>query len=243
MSILGVLLFLIGTFTNAGAILIGAVLGLLLQRGIPEKVKHTVMQGMALAIMLIGFQMALETKNPLIVIISLVLGGLTGEMIDIEKRLNGIGEYLERRMGNRGKGVAPAFVTSSLVFCVGAMAVVGSIQEGLTGQYSTLLAKSLLDGITAIFFASTMGIGVIFSAAPILIYEGSLTLLAGLIKNLLSTGVISEVSSVGGLLIVGIALNILGLRPIKVGNLLPAILYAGIIAWGLQHLSLPLLFH
>jgi len=234
---------LIGTFTNAGAIAAGALLGFLLQRGIPEKVKRTVMQGMALAIMLIGIQMALETKNPLIVIISLVLGGVTGELIDIEKRLNGIGEFLERRMGNRGSGIAPAFVTSSLVFCVGAMAVVGSIQEGLTGQYSTLLAKSLLDGIASIFFASTMGIGVIFSAVPVFLYQVSLTLLAGLMKNLLSNDVIAEVSSIGGLLIVGIGMNILGLRQIKVGNLLPAILYAGLIAWGLQYLSLPFLPH
>jgi len=232
-----------GTILNALAIVAGTLLGLLLQRGIPEKVKHTVMQGLALAVILIGLQMALGTKNPLIVVVSLVLGGITGELLDIEKRLNSLGERLEARMGGGSKGIAPAFVTSSLVFCVGAMAVVGSIQEGLTGKYSTLLAKALLDGTGSVFFASTMGVGVLFSAVPVFLYQGSITMLAGLLRDVLAAPVVTEVSSVGGLLIVGIGMNILGLRPVRVGNLLPAMVYAALVAGGLQHVTLSFLPH
>lgn len=229
---------MIGTFTNAAAIVAGTSLGCLLQKGISEPVKKTVMQGISLTIVLIGLQMALQTQNPLIVIVSMVLGGIAGEMINIEKKLNQAGGYLEKKFGRNGNGIARAFVASSLIYCVGAMAVVGSIQDGLTGQPSTLLAKSMLDGTTAIFFASTMGVGVIFSAIPVLLYQGAITLGAGLLKELLSAPVITEITSTGGLLIVGIGINMLGIKEIKVGNLLPAILIAAIIAWGIYNLPL-----
>lgn len=234
---------MIGTITNVAAIIAGTLLGCILQKGISEPIKKTVMQGIALTVMLIGGQMALQTKNPLIVIISMVLGGISGETINIEKRLNQAGSYLESRLGRNGNGIARAFVASSLIYCVGAMAVVGSIQDGLTGQPATLLAKSMLDGTSAIFFASTMGVGVIFSAIPVLLYQGSITLAAGALKDLLSTPVIAEITSTGGLLILAIGINLLGIKEMKVGNLLPAILFAALIAWGMHNLTLPALLH
>ncbi|OAT79477.1 DUF554 domain-containing protein [Desulfotomaculum copahuensis] len=234
---------MIGTITNVAAIVAGTVLGCLLQKGIPGPVKKTVMQGISLTIVLIGLQMAMQTKSPLIVIVSMVLGGITGEMINIEKRLNQAGCYLEKRLGGNGNGIARAFVASSLIYCVGAMAVVGSIQDGLTGQPATLFAKSMLDGTTAIFFASTMGVGVIFSAIPVLLYQGGITLGAALLKGILSPPVIAEITATGGLLIVGIGINMLGIKEIKVGNLLPAILFAALLAWGVHSLPLPTLLH
>lgn len=234
---------MVGTIVNVTAIVVGTLLGLGMQKGISERVKQTVMQGISLAIILIGLQMALQTKNPLIVIASLVLGGIGGELIDLERHLDRLGRHLERRMGGAGNGVARAFVASSLLYCVGAMAVVGSIQDGLTGKPYILLAKSMLDGITSVFLASTMGIGVIFSAVPVFLYQGGITLLAGVLKELLNSGVIAEVSATGGLLILGIGVNMLGLKEIKVGNLLPSILFAALIARAVQVIHIAQLIH
>lgn len=221
---------MIGTIVNAVSIVTGTIVGLIFKKGIPEQVKETVMQGIGLAVLLVGLMMAFKTGNILIVISSLVLGGICGEFINIEGWLTRLGVWIESKVGDSGSNVARAFVTTSLIYCVGAMAVLGAIEDGLTGNPSTLFAKSMLDGVTAIFFASTMGLGVMFSAIPVLLYQGSITLLASSVSQFLSPPVINELTSTGGLLIVGIALNILNIRQIKVGNLLPAIPFAVIIA-------------
>lgn len=228
---------MLGTLTNVAAIIAGGVAGAILKKGISEQVKATVMQGIGLAVLLVGIQMALKTNNVLIVIISLVLGGLIGEIAGIEKQMARSGLWLEKRFGGGESNLARAFVTASLVYCVGAMAILGSIEDGLTGNPTTLYAKSLLDGISAIFFTSTMGIGVIFSALPVLLYQGSITLLAGTLKDVFSPTVVAEIMGTGGLLIVGIAINILGIKEIKVGNLLPAIPMAILLAWAVQKYS------
>ena len=213
---------------NTFAIVIGGLIGLLFGKAFPEKIKKTVIQGIGLAILLIGISMALQTKNALIIISSLVLGGIIGEWIDIELRLQHIGEWLERKFAKNGKGTgfAKAFVTTSLIYCVGAMAIMGSLESGLNGNHNILFAKSMLDGITAIIFASTMGIGVLVSALPVFVYQGAITMAAGLLQGVLSAQVIAEMSATGGLLILGIGFNILELKEIKVGNLLPAIFIA-----------------
>lgn len=219
---------LLGTIVNTLAILLGGGIGLLFGQALPEKMKKTVIQGVGLAVLLIGTSMALETKNPLIVIGSLVLGGILGEWIDIELRLQKFGLWLEHKFSNQGNAgkFTKAFVTTSLIYCVGAMAIMGSIESGLKGNNNILFAKAMLDGISAVVFASSMGAGVLVSAIPVFIYQGSITVSAGLLQGVLSAPVIAEMSAVGGLLIVGIALNILEIKEIKVGNLLPGIFIA-----------------
>ena len=219
-----------GTLVNVVAVLIGSGIGLMLKRGIPDKYQATIMQGIALVVGLIGLQMAFKTQNMLVVIISMALGGIIGEAINIDKMLKKAGDRLSERLGSKYGDDGRGFVTASLVYCVGAMAVVGSIQEGLTGDTSTLFAKSALDGLTAIIFGSSMGIGVAFSSISIFVYQGTLTLLAMAFGNILPDSSVTEMTAVGGLLIVGICLLMLEIKEIKVANLLPAIPVAAVIA-------------
>ncbi len=219
-----------GTIVNSAAVLVGAVGGLILKRGIPPKFQHTIMQGLALAVGLIGLQMAFKTQNILIVILSLIIGAVVGEAIDIDKWLSRLGDWITLKLGKRYGNAGEGFITASLVYCVGAMAIVGSIQDGLTGDATTLYAKSMLDGISSVIFASTMGIGVALSSISILIYQGVITLLAGVFSTVLSDSVIKEMTAVGGLLIMGISMLILEIKSIKVANLLPAIPVAALIA-------------
>jgi len=215
---------LYGSVINAILIIIGSFIGLVLRKGLPENLKSTIMQGMSLAVILIGFQMALKSDDILVVIFSLGLGALIGETVDIEQKLENIGKWIEKRFSKDSKDdFARAFVTSSLVYCVGAMAIMGALQSGLEGTHETLIAKGMIDGITSIVFTSTLGIGVMFSSAPVLIYQGGITLLAGWLNQFLSPEIIVEMSAVGGLLIAAIGFNILGMVKIRVGNLLPSI--------------------
>ena len=218
-----------GTLVNAAGIVCGSIAGLLLKKNVPEKYQQTVMHGLALSIGLIGLQMAFKTQNILIVILSMVIGGLIGEFIDIDRCLNRVGEWLTKHMGSKYGSVGEGFITGSLVFCVGAMAIVGSIQDGLTGDASTLYAKAMLDTISSVVFASGMGIGVALSGVSVLLYQGMLTLLASSLSSFISEDMIREMSAVGGLLIVGISLLILQIKTIKVANLLPAVPVSAII--------------
>ncbi|SHK53523.1 DUF554 domain-containing protein [Desulforamulus aeronauticus] len=221
-----------GTIANAAAIVAGTAVGLLFRKGVSESVNGTVMSGIGLAVGLIGFKMAFKTENELIVILSLVLGGIVGELLNIEGWLQRAGSLLEVKVGGAGDGeISKAFVTTSLIYCVGAMGIMGALEDGLTGNASTLYAKSLLDGTSAVIFTSTMGFGVIFSAIPVLIYQGAITLMAGSLKSFLTPAMITEMTATGGLLIVGIASNVLGIKKFKVGNLLPAILFAVLLSW------------
>ncbi|MDA8442510.1 MAG: DUF554 domain-containing protein [Peptococcaceae bacterium] len=219
---------MIGVTVNTLAIIVGTIIGLLFRRGISEKVKVTVIQGIGLAVLLIGAKMATGSANSLVLILSLVAGGLIGEIVDIEKRLINFGTALETKLQRNGKqgDFTNAFVTTSLIYCVGAMAIMGALQSGLQGNNQILFAKSMLDGISAIVFASSMGIGVAASAIPVFVYEGILAVSATYLQGILSQSVIAEMSATGGLLIVGIALSVLQIKQIKVGNLLPSILCA-----------------
>lgn len=215
---------MLGTIVNAAAIIIGATIGILLKAGIPEKIKNTMMQGIGLSVIVIGLSMALKTENIIITILSLVLGGIVGEVLKIEERLENIGKRIEKKLGSGSTGaVAKAFVTASLIYCIGAMAVMGALESGLTGKHNILYAKSTLDGISSVIFGSSFGIGVAFSALPVLIYQGLITIAASSIKGFLTGSILNEMTATGGVLILGIGLNILGITKIKVGNMLPAI--------------------
>lgn len=214
---------LLGTVVNAAAIISGSLMGILVRGGIRENYQHTLMQAIALAVVLIGVKGALGSQDLLLIIVSLALGTLAGEFLQIEERLLRIGKALERKLAFEGQGIAHGFVTASLVFCVGAMAVVGSLESGLTGNHQTLYAKSILDGLTSVVFASTLGAGVLFSAFSVLVYQGCITLAAGAIEPVLTQSVVLQMSAVGGLLIAAIGINMMELKKIRVGNMLPAI--------------------
>ena len=214
---------MIAQVVNGVAILIGALIGNMLRGGISERFRNVLMQAMALAVMLIGVTGAIKTTDALIVVISLAVGSVIGESVNIEKRLEGMGDALKSRIKGAEATFTEGFVSASLIFCVGAMAIVGSLDAGLRGEYSTILTKSLIDGITAAVLASTLGIGVAFSGLAVFLYQGLITLLAGLLQPLLTDAIITEMSAVGGLLIFAIGINMLGLTKVRVGNMLPAI--------------------
>jgi uncharacterized membrane protein YqgA involved in biofilm formation len=214
---------MIGTIVNTVAIIVGSLLGLLLKGGIKEKYSHTVMQAVGLAVIMIGLQGALKAKAILVVIFSLAIGSIIGEWLDIEIRLERTGKWLEKRFTTQDGDFAKGFISSTLMFCVGSMAIVGSLESGLNNNHQILFAKSVLDGIAAVVFASTFGVGVLFSAFAVFLYQGSIALTASLLKVILVDTAVTQMSAVGGLLIMAIGINILELKCIKVGNMLPAI--------------------
>ena len=225
----------LGTLVNTGAVIAGGIAGTMLRKGIPEKYKKTVMQGIGLSVLFIGISGTikemltivngnkLDRQFVMLMIFSLVIGGLLGELLKIEERLENIGNWFQAKIPSKNGSFSTGFVTASLVYCVGAMAIVGALEDGLSGNAATLFAKSILDGITAVIFAATLGIGVAFSAIPVLVYQGGITLLAGFIKPWLNDMVISQMSLVGGILIFAIGINLLEIKKINVGNLLPSI--------------------
>ena len=215
-----------GSVVNAAAIVAGTAVGLLLRKGIQERYQQTVLAGVAMSVGLIGVTMALKTQNILLVIVSMVLGGLVGEFLDIDARLEKMGAWLTQRLGAQYGNVGQGFVTASLVFCIVAMAVVGSIQDGMTDDAATLYAKATLDGIASAVFASSMGAGVALSAVPVLLYQGGISLAAAAFGATLPTAAVTEMSAVGGLLIVGISMRMLNLGDIRIANLLPAVFVA-----------------
>lgn len=217
---------MLGTIVNVIAIICGSLLGLLFRKGIPDNYKEIIMSGIGLSVLLIGVKSALSSDQLLVVIFSVIIGAAIGEFLRIEAKLESLGSYIEHRLANRSGDTASftrGFVTASLVFCVGSMAIVGSLESGLTGNHQTLYAKSILDGVTSLIFASTLGLGVLFSGGAVFLYQGAITMTAVVMKNFLVAETISQMTSVGGLLILAIGLNLLGLTKIRVGNLLPGI--------------------
>jgi uncharacterized membrane protein YqgA involved in biofilm formation len=221
-----------GTIVNVIAIFVGCSMGLILKSKFPDKIGKVVMQALGLASLLIGVQMALKTNNILLVIFSLVIGGVIGEVIGIEEGLERFGERvkLKFKSNDTSERFVEGFVTASLLYCVGSMAIMGALKEGLSGNPDILYAKSLMDGVTSLAFTAAMGIGVLFSVIPVFLYQGGITLLSRLIKDFLSPEIINEMTAVGGILIVGIGFGLLEIRKIKIGNLLPAILVAALLA-------------
>ncbi|WP_280771259.1 DUF554 domain-containing protein [Salipaludibacillus daqingensis] len=219
---------LFGTLVNGIAIIIGAWIGVRLKH-VSFDMKETVMKAIGLAVIVLGFTMALEGQQFLLIIFSLAIGGVLGERWNIEGKLNEAGSWLERRMKNNTDGnLAEGFVAATLLFVVGAMAIIGALDSGFRQDHSVLLTKSLLDGFSSIVFAATMGIGVMFSAFPVVLYQGTIALAATFILQWLPEEwldlIISEITAVGGIMIIGIGLNLLGIPKIRIANLLPAIL-------------------
>ena len=232
-----------GSIINALAIVAGSAIGLLLKwlasrfsgvlpagsESLGKRLQDIIMQGVALCVLYIGISGSLKGSNTLVAILSMVIGAIIGETLDLDRRMKQLGDWVQsktqRFAGNGGPSVSEGFVTASLLFCVGAMAIVGSLENGLTGNYDTLKAKSLLDGISSIVFSSSLGIGVMFSAVAIFLYQGSISLMAGFLSPLIGDpAVIAEMTCVGSLLIAALSLNILGITKIKVMNLVPACL-------------------
>ena len=222
---------MLAVIVNSAVVIIGGLIGLLLGGRLKEKHTRTIVTGLGICTMVIGITGAIATTNILIVILCLVVGTALGELINIEKYLDQAGDWLKARVAkNGGSRFTEGFVTASLLFCVGSMAVMGSFDAGLRGDNSTIFAKSALDGIMAVTFSATMGLGVLFSALTIFIYQGALTLLAGVVEPLLSSAAITEMSAVGGVMLIATGINIAGLSKerIKVGNMLPALIFPAV---------------
>lgn len=215
-----------GTLLNVATVVVGGTAGTLLGSRLPEKVQTTLVNGIGLMTLLIGVQMALQAHSVVLVLVSLLLGGVIGCLLGVADRLDALGAALQRRLAGLGGKVSEAFVTTSLIFCVGPLTILGSIQDGLQGRIDLLTVKSALDGITALAFASTLGPGVLLSAGTILLYQGGLTLGAGFVRSTLTDEMIGAMTAVGGLMIVGLGLEILRLRELRVANYLPALVIA-----------------
>lgn len=220
-----------GTLVNTTTVILGSGLGLWVGHRLPENIKRIVLQAMGLVTILLGIQMALKTESVLILIGSLVLGGITGELLKIEEALEKVGEYLKRRVKSESGNFVLGFVSASLLFCVGPMTIVGSLEDGMSGKADLLYIKSVLDGFASLILSSGLGIGVLFSFLTVLIFQGSLTLLGNQLEFILREDIITEMSAAGGLLIVGIGLQLLEIKKIKVANLLPTLLYAVVLAY------------
>lgn len=219
-----------GTVVNIVMILAGVLIGRIAGRYLSEHIRKTLMAGLGLAVILIGLKLALQSQQLMVVIGSLIIGGLIGELIGIEKRLDNFGLRLQKRFAGRGT-IAEGFVTASLLYCVGAMAIMGALQDGMGVKPTILYSKAVLDGVASVALTSTLGIGVAFSVIPLAIYQGGITLAAGLAKVILTEPVITEMNAVGGLLIVAIAIDLLGLKRLPVGNLLPAVFVCVGLLW------------
>lgn len=226
----------LGTIINVATILAGATLGIIIKGGLTKRFETAVLGAIGLCTMFIGISGALSwmlvvtetgftTRDTMVMIASMISGALIGEAIDIEKQLERMGEWCKRKIQGKNQGESKfveAFVTSSLLFCVGAMAIVGSLEDGLNHNYSILIAKSVMDGVMSIVFAASLGIGVFFSIIPIVVYQGGITLLAGVVRPFLTDAVIGRMSFVGSILIFALGINMIFGKKIKIGNLLPA---------------------
>ena len=230
-----------GTIINIAAVLAGSILGLIFGARIPAKLKETVIAGMGLFTVAMGIQMFLKTENPLIVLGSLLIGTLLGEWWRIEDGLHKLGEFLEQKFSREADGsnkFVRGFLTASLLFCVGPMTILGSIQDGLTGNYNLLAVKSVLDGFGSIAFASTLGIGVAFSTIVLLIYQGGISLLSGQLNAIVTPSMMNELTATGGVILIGLAVSsLLEIKKIRVGNMLPGLLIAPLIVWILSLFS------
>jgi len=213
-----------GTLINVAAVIVGSVIGLVLHSRVPKKITAIAFQGIGLFTLFLGVTMAMKTSNFLVMIFSIVVGSIIGELVGIEELIDRFSVWLKGRLKHGDEKFSEGFVVSSLLFCMGSMAILGAIEEGLGGTPDLLLAKSLLDGFSSIVLSSSLGLGVLFSTIPLLIYQGSLTLFAGSLQPYLTEMIIDELSSVGGLLLVGLGISILEIKKLKIINMLPSLI-------------------
>jgi uncharacterized membrane protein YqgA involved in biofilm formation len=222
---------MLGTIVNVIAIILGSILGILIKSRFPEKVNKIIFQVIGLFTITLGITMAIKTNNLLIVAFSLIIGSVIGEILDIEKYLERLTEKLKNRLKNSSDKFSEGFITATLIYCIGPMAILGSIEEGLGNAPNLLFAKSVLDGVASIALASALGIGVIFSTIPLLIYQGGITLFANYVSSYLSDALIVELSAVGGVLLLGLGMNIAEIKKFRVVNMLPSLLVVVILSY------------
>ncbi|MGO9019881.1 MAG: DUF554 domain-containing protein [Syntrophobacteraceae bacterium] len=216
-----------GTLINMGAIVAGTEIGSLAGSRLPSRMRRIVLYGIGLVVLLMGFQMAVRTQNVLAVLGAILIGGIIGELLRIEHRLEQLGQFFQTRFSKGSEqSIAEGFVTASLVFCVGPMAILGSISDGLNGDYSLLSIKAVMDGFASIAFGASLGWGVGLSAISILVYQGAITLFAGTLPGALSEAMITEMTATGGLIIIGIGIKLLDLKDLPLANFVPAIAVA-----------------
>lgn len=221
----------LGPLVNALAVAVGAGLGMLLGSRLPERVRLIVFQGIGLCVLIIGIQSALKTANPLIMIFSIVIGSIIGEVLNLEDRLANLGDVLKKRFSSSNPHFTEGFLSASVIFCVGAMSILGSFEEGLGNGRSIVYTKSILDGFTAMAMASALGLGVMFSGAVIVVYQGLLVLFAALLIHWLTPAVMTELTATGGIIILGIGINMLELLRIRLANMVPALLVVVILSY------------
>ena len=214
-----------GTVFNSLAVLIGSLTGLAIGRFIPEKMQKTVFNCMGLFTLYVGINMTLGTKHSIAVLLSLVLGTITGEILGIEKKLNGLGDFLKKKFNAEGSGFTEGFVNATLLFCIGSMAVIGAFDDGLRHNPEILMTKGTMDGIVSVLFAGTFGIGALFSIIPMSIYQGSLTLIAVWLEPFITQDMYANISGIGGLMIMGIGFNMLKITKLNLGDMLPGLIY------------------
>ncbi len=231
------MLFL-GTLVNAAAVIAGSLIGLWLRHRFPDKIRSIVFQGIGLTTLIIGIQMALRTDNILLLIFSVLIGGMIGQAINLEDRILHLGEYLKKRLHSGDERLMEGLVSAFLIFCIGSMTVIGSLDEGLRGDHSLLFAKSILDGFTSIALASTFGIGVLVSVIPLILFQAGITALAVTAQPLFTDSLINSLTAAGGILVLGLGLNLLEIKTIRIINLLPALAVAFLLA--LMTLRMPL---
>ena len=221
---------MLGVWVNSIAVILGGLVGTWLRGGIPDKYRSSINMGLALCVLVIGISGAITTQNMMLVILSIVIGTAAGEAIGIENHLDRAGTWAQNHFAKGDSGFSQGFINATLLFCIGSMAVVGSLEAGLQNKPDTLLAKSALDGVSAIIFASSMGPGVILSVVPLTLYQGGIALLASFLGNFLPEAAILEMSATGSVMIIGLGINMLGIMKdrIRVGNMLPALLIPAI---------------
>ena len=218
---------MIGVFVNVATVLLGSAVGLLFRKGIPERISKALMLAIGMCTIYIGIDGALEGSKTIVLILSMVFGTLIGTLIDIDDKINRVGLFIEKKLKREGEksSIAEGFMTGSLLFCVGAMTIVGSLNAGLKGDNTLIFTKSILDLISSCLLASTLGIGVMFAAIFVLVVQGGLVLLAGLMQNVLTDqALIAEITCAGSVMIIALGLNLLGITKLKVANFLPALL-------------------
>jgi len=213
----------LGTIINVLAVILGSFIGLCLKSHIPPKIHQRVFQGIGLTTLLIGMQMALKVENLLLLIFSILIGAIIGEAIDLEKHLDNLANRLKKKLGSQSSTFTQGLITAFLIFCIGSLTILGALDEGIRGDHTLLLTKSTLDGFTSIALSATYGLGVMFSVIPMLIYQGGITLLAGQFQFLFTPVLINQLTAVGGILILGLGLNLLEIKQIKITNMLPAL--------------------
>lgn len=220
----------IGSLINVTTILVGGSIGLLLRKNFPSPIKTIVFQGLGLCTLVIGMQMALQAKDLLTVIFSILIGGIIGEGLKLDKRIEQLSDALKKRLHFKDADFTEGLVTAFLIFCIGSMTIVGALNEGISGDRTLVLTKAMLDGFTSIALTSTFGVGVLFSVVPLLLFQGGITVFAGQFQSVFSPTLLAQLTAVGGVLILGISLNLLELKAVKVINMLPALVVVVVLA-------------